>query len=136
NPQEIDKSWIELMKQFVGEHSGGLLFMAGPKHSGRLLTSSRTAEFGKILPVSFGDVGALEVAALLSTNQRSWPLKVVPANADNPVMRFYPERDETLRRWETLPGLVWSFRSTDARPTALVLVAPSDPPPRSVAATR
>ena len=37
NPQEFDQAWIELLKQFVGEHSGGLLFMAGPKHSGRLL---------------------------------------------------------------------------------------------------
>jgi hypothetical protein len=136
NPQEFDRAWIELLKQFVGEHSGGLLFMAGPKHSGRLLTSPRTAEFGKLLPVSFGDVGALEVAALLSTNQRSWPLKVVPANADNPVMRFYSEREETLRRWETLPGIFWSFPSKDARPTAQVLVEHGDPTLRSVEGSR
>ena len=25
NPQEFDQAWIELLKQFVGEHSGGLL---------------------------------------------------------------------------------------------------------------
>ncbi|HMC10270.1 MAG TPA: hypothetical protein VKH44_03230, partial [Pirellulaceae bacterium] len=136
NPQEIDRAWIELVKQFVGEHSGGLLFMAGPKHSGRLLTSPRTAEFGKVLPVSFGDVGALEVAALLSTNQRSWPLKVVAANADNPVMQFYPDREETARRWETLPGTLWSFPSHDARPTAQVLVEHSDPTLRSVEGPR
>jgi hypothetical protein len=136
NPQEIDRAWIELVKQFVGDHSGGLLFMAGPKHSGRLLTSPRTSEFGKVLPVSFGDVGALEVAALLSTNQRSWPVKVVPANADNPVMRFYPERDETLRRWETLPGIFWSFPSKDAKPTAQVLVEHSDPTLRSIEGSR
>jgi hypothetical protein len=136
NPQEFDQAWIELLKEFVDKHSGGLLFMAGPKHSGRLLTSPRTAEFGKVLPVSFGDVGALEVAALLSTNQRAWPLKVVPANADHPVMRFYPEREETLRRWETLPGIFWSFPSQDARPTAQVLVEHSDPTLRSVEGSR
>jgi uncharacterized membrane protein len=136
NPQEFDRAWIELVKQFVGEHSGGLLFMAGPKHSGQLLTSPRTAEFAKILPVSFGDVGALEVAALLSSNQRAWPLKVVPANADHPVMQFYPEREETLRRWETLPGIFWSFPSQDARPTAQVLVEHSDPTIRSALGSR
>jgi len=136
DPQEIDRPWIDLLKQFVGEHAGGLLFMAGPKHSGRLLTSPRTAEFAKVLPVSFGDVGALEVAALLSTNQRAWPLKVVPANADHPVMRFYPEREETLRRWETLPGVFWTFPSQDARPTAQVLVEHSDPTLRSVEGSR
>jgi hypothetical protein len=136
NPQEFDQAWIELLKQFVGEHSGGLLFMAGPKHSGRLLTNARTAELGKLLPISFGDVGALEVAALLSTNQRAWPLKVVPANIDHPVMRFYPEREETLRRWETLPGIFWSFPSSDAKPTAQVLVEHSDPTLRSVEGSR
>jgi hypothetical protein len=136
NPQEFDQAWIELLKQFVGEHSGGLLFMAGPKYSGRLLTNARTAEMGKLLPISFGDVGALEVAALLSTNQRAWPLKVVPANIDHPVMQFYPEREETLRRWETLPGIFWSFPSSDAKPTAQVLVEHSDPTLRSVEGSR
>ena len=136
SPQEFDTAWIELLKQFVGEHSGGLLFMAGPKHSGRLLTNSRTAGLGQVLPVSFGDVGALEVAALLSTNQRAWNMKVVPSNADHPVMRFYPDRDETLRRWETLPGIFWSFPSKDAKPTSQVLVEHSDPTLRSVEGSR
>ncbi len=136
SPQEIDRAWIDLLKQFVGEHSGGLLFMAGPKHSGRLLTSARTAEFGKLLPVAFGDVEALEVAALLSGNQRAWPLKLVAANADNPVMRFYPQQDETLRRWETLPGILWSFPCQDARPAAQVLVEHSDPTVRGALGAR
>jgi hypothetical protein len=136
SPQEFDREWIELLKQFVGEHSGGLLFMAGPKHATRLLTNARTSEFAKVLPVSFGDLGALEVAALLSTNQRPWGLKVVPANADHPVMRFYPEREETLRRWETLPGIFWSFPAQDAKPTAQVLVEHSDPTLRSSLGSR
>jgi hypothetical protein len=136
NTQEIDRAWIELLKQFVGEHSGGLLFMAGPKHSSRLLTSGRTAEFGKLLPVTFGDVGALEVAALLSGNQRAWPLKLVAANADNPIMRFYPQQDETLKRWETLPGILWSFPCQDARPAAQVLVEHSDPTVRGALGAR
>lgn len=136
NPQEFDQPWIELLKQFVGEHSGGLLFMAGPKHSGRFLTGARTSEFQKVLPVSFGDVGAMEVAALLTTNQRAWPLKVVQANADHPIMRFYPDRQETLQRWETLPGIFWSFPSQGAKPTAQVLLEHSDPTLRSVEGSR
>jgi hypothetical protein len=136
NPQEFDAPWVELLKSFVGEHSGGLLFMAGPKHSGRMLTSPRTAEMQKLMPVSFGDVGAFEVAALLSSNQRAWPLKVVAANADHPVMRFYPDRAETLQRWETLPGIFWSFPSQEPKPTATVLLEHSDPTLRSVEGSR
>jgi hypothetical protein len=136
NPQEFDKEWIELVKTFVGDHSGGLLFMAGPKHSGRLLTNPRTSEMGTVLPVSFGDVEALEVATLLSTNQRAWPLKTVPANADHPVMRFYPNQQETLQRWETLPGIFWSFPVEQPKPTATVLLEHSDPTLRSVEGSR
>lgn len=136
NPQEFDQAWVELLKQFVGEHSGGLLFMAGPKHSGRLLTGARTSEFQKVLPVSFGDVGALEVASLLSTNSRAWPLKVVQANVDHPVMRFYPDRQESLERWETLPGIFWSFPSKEPKPTAQVLLEHSDPTLRDVEGAR
>jgi hypothetical protein len=136
NPQEFDQAWMELLKQFVGEHSGGLLFMAGPKHSGRLLTNARTSGLAQVLPVTFGDVGALEVAALLSTNQRAWGLKVVPANVDHPTMRFYPDRQETLQRWETLPGIFWSFPCKDARPTSQVLIEHSDPTLRSVEGSR
>src|SRR6185295_17039464 len=125
-----------LLKDFVDKHSGGLLFMAGPKHSGRMLTSPRTAEMQKLMPVKFGDVGAFEVAALLSSNQRAWPLKVVAANADHPVMRFYPDRAETLQRWETLPGIFWSFPSQEPKPTATVLLEHSDPTLRSVEGSR
>ena len=136
NPQEFDKEWIDLLQNFVGDHSGGLLFMAGPKHSGRLLTNPRTSDLGKILPVSFGDVEAMEVASLLSTNQRSWPLKTVPANADHPVMRFYPDQQETLKRWETLPGIFWSFPSQEPKPASTVLLEHSDPTLRSVEGSR
>jgi hypothetical protein len=110
--------------------------MAGPKHSGRLLTNPRTSDLGKILPVSFGDVEALEVATLLSTNQRAWPLKTVAANADHPVMRFYPNQQETLQRWETLPGIFWSFPSLEPKPASTVLLEHSDPTLRSVEGSR
>ena len=136
HPQEFDKEWTDLLQSFVGDHSGGLLFMAGPKHSGRMLTNPRTAGLGKILPVSFGDVEALEVANLLSTNQRAWPLKTVAANADHPVMRFYPDQKETLQRWETLPGIFWSFPTLGPKPASTVLLEHSDPTLRSVEGSR
>jgi von Willebrand factor type A domain len=136
DPQEIDRAWIDLLQQFVGEHAGGLLYMAGPKHTNRLLMNSRTADFARLLPVSFGDFAALEVAALLSSNQRAWPLQVVPANGDHPVLQFYPAREESLRRWRSLPGVFWSFPCQQAKPTAEVLVEHSDPALASAAGAR
>jgi hypothetical protein len=136
NPKEFDAEWMELLKQFVGDHAGGLLYMAGPKFSDSMLTANRTAAFRDVLPVRFGDVGAMAVSNLLSTNSQSWPLKVAPTGMDHPVMTFFSDREQTLRRWETLPGIYWSFPSQEAKPTAQVLVEHSDPTLRSVEGSR
>jgi von Willebrand factor type A domain len=136
NPQEFDPAWITLLRQFVGEHAGGLLFLAGPQHTGSLLMDPRTASIAQLLPVSFGDLGALEVAALLATTQQPWPLHVAAASADHPVLRFFPDRDESLRRWESLPGVLWSFPAVAAQPTAQVLLEHGDPALRGVHGAR
>lgn len=136
DPKEFDTEWIDLVKQFVGEHAGGILYMAGPKFAGRFLAGQRTREMRDILPVRLGDVGAMEVAALLSTNSRAWPLGVVAANVDQPLMRFYPEPAETLSRWESLPGIFWSFPSQEPKPAARVLIEHSDPTLRRVEGSR
>jgi hypothetical protein len=137
DPQEFDKAWLELLKEFCGsQHAGGLLYMAGPKHSSAFLGSARTSALRDLLPVRFGDVGELELKNLLTTSQRAWPLRVVSANVDHPVMSFYPDRQETLRRWETLPGIFWSFPSLEPKPTAVPLVEHADPSLRSVEASR
>jgi hypothetical protein len=136
NPQEFDEPWIELLKKFASEHSGGVLYMAGPKYSARFLTGTRTNKLRDILPVRFGDLGATEVASLLSTNKQAWPLRIMSQHADHPVMSFYPDRQENLARWEGLPGIYWSFPALDAKPTTAVLVEHSDPTLRRVEGPR
>ncbi len=136
DPKEFDQSWMELLKQFAGEHAGGVLFMAGPKHAGTFLTSARTSGIRDVLPVRFGDVGELELRNLLTTSTRAWPMRMVAPNSDHPVLSFYPDRQETLKRWETLPGIFWSFPAQEPKPTALVLAEHGDPTLRTVEAAR
>jgi hypothetical protein len=136
DPKEFDQDWLKLLEEFVGNHAGGLLFMAGPKFTSSLLTNARTQALRSLLPVSFGDVGAMEVSSLLSVNSQAWPLRVAPTGMDHPVMTFFSDRQETLRRWETLPGIFWSFPAAEAKPTAQVLVEHSDPTLRSVEGPR
>jgi hypothetical protein len=136
DPRELDAAWVELLSQFVGEHGGGLLFMAGSKHTGQLLTGSKTAAVAHLLPVTFGDLQARQVDALLATTQRPWPMKVVPASGDHPLLRFFPDREQTVRQWESLPGVFWSFPCEGAKPTAQVLLAHGDPTLRGPAGGR
>lgn len=126
NPMEFDAEWIETLKTYVSEHSGGVLYMAGPKYTGQFLSNPRTREIAGVIPVRFGDVGSLEVMTMLSTNNRAYPVRVVAANSDHDMLRFYDDRQASLQRWESLPGIFWSFPAIGPKPTAQVLLEHSD----------
>ncbi|MED5584970.1 MAG: VWA domain-containing protein [Verrucomicrobiota bacterium] len=126
DPREFDEDGIALLKQFVREHSGGLLYMPGPVFAGRFLTNSRTKGLAELLPVELGDVGGMEVNSLLSPNNREWSLAVVASNADQPIMRFFNDVQQTLMQWKKLPGTYWSFPALRAVPAARVLIEHSD----------
>jgi hypothetical protein len=126
NPEELDPNWGALVREFVGERAGGLLYMAGPNHSSRFVASSNTGELAKLLPVRFGDLAAMEIAAIGASQQRAWPLHLAVANMDHPVLRFYPDANDTLRRWHSLPGVLWSFPASEAAPAATMLAEHSD----------
>ena len=127
NPTEFNEDLIDLFKNFVSEHSGGFLYMPGPVYAGRFLTDSRASGIKDLLPVSLGDVGSMEVSGLLSLNNREWPLTIVAANADQPIMRFYEDPQRTLDQWKKLPGTFWSFPALEAKPATRVLIEHSDP---------
>ncbi len=101
--------------------------MPGPVFGGRFLTGSQTAEISEILPVRLGDVGSMEVDGLLSSNDREWPLTIVAANTDQPIMRFYNDPQKTLIQWKKLPGTYWSFPALEPKPATRVLIEHSDP---------
>ena len=126
DPIEFDPAWIDLLKDFVGEHAGGVLYMAGPKFSGRFLGAPRTRTMRDVLPVRMGDVGAMEVANLLETNTRAFPLDVVPSNVDLPIMRFESDPQESLEQWGRMPGIYWSFPSEGPKPASRVLIQHGD----------
>jgi hypothetical protein len=89
-----------------------------------------------LLPVRMGDIGAMQVVTLLTSNSRSWPLDIVEANVDQPIMRFYPKAEATLARWKSFPGIYWSFPSKEAKPAARVLIEHSDPTLRQIEGSR
>jgi hypothetical protein len=136
NSDELPADWGELMRQFVGEHAGGLLIVAGPQHFSRLLALERTRELASMLPVTFADAASLQAATLLSAHERAWPMQLVPAAADHPAVRFSADREATLRRWESLPGAFSVFPCAGVRPTAEVLVEHGDPAVRTANGAR
>jgi hypothetical protein len=127
DPRDFDEAWINLLKEFGSRHAGGVLYMAGPKFAGRFLDNASTRGIRDILPVTFGDVGAMEVASLLAANSRAWPLGVVERNLDHDIMSFFGTPRENRDRWKTLPGIYWSFPAAHAKTLARTLVDHTDP---------
>ncbi|MCE9544601.1 MAG: hypothetical protein K8T25_03660 [Planctomycetia bacterium] len=126
DPAEFDEAWLKLLKEFVGDHAGGLLFMAGPKFSGRFLAEPKTHLIRDLLPVSLGDVARLDVEQLLDTNSRPWALGIVPSNVDHPIMRFNADPTRSLAMWQQLPGIFWSLPCDSAKPGARMLIERAD----------
>jgi len=131
NPQELSPAWIDMLKKFINEKGGGLLFVAGPKYSGDFLANPQLAGIRDLLPVKLGDLQENELQSLLSTNTREAPLKVLPQNVDQPLMMLHSSAAESRNIWGRLPGIYWSFPVAGPKETATVLIEHGDPAMRS-----
>jgi len=127
DPREFDEAWMDLLTEFVRDHSGGLLYMAGPSYTSRFLGGARTEKLREILPVRFGDLAAIDVESLLQSEDRDWPLGIVERSLDHPLMRFYPELNRSLDAWKLFPGIIWSYPVREAIPASTVLLEHTDP---------
>jgi uncharacterized membrane protein len=127
DPKEFDDAWITLLEEFSRNHSGGLLYMAGPSFTNRFLSGGQTSKIRSLLPVTFGDVAATEVASLLESDDQVWDLSVVEASLDHPIMRFESDMRRSMDVWKLFPGVVWTYPVRDAIPTASTLLEHSDP---------
>lgn len=128
NPREFNEIWIENLRTYIGEHGGGFLYMPGPKFATTFLGGIRTQGLKDLLPVKFGDIAALDVRELISSHTKEWPLHLVPANLDHPIMAFDPgDRPLNTAVWSAMPGIYWSFPAQAAKPATRVLVEHSNP---------
>lgn len=128
DPREFQPSWIELLRSFLGEQGGGLMYVPGPKYATQFLGGVLTRNIQDFLPVRFGDMGALDVKSLIASHTREWPLALVPAEMDHPMIRFdttNPALNEAV--WAAMPGIFWSFPNQGAKPATRTLIEHSDP---------
>jgi hypothetical protein len=127
DPREFDQAWIDTLKTFVSDHAGGLLFMAGPQHTARILTQFRTRSIRDLMPVNVDELTHMDVQLLVATYSRPWPLSITGTGADHAMMRLDDDPQINRRMWQAMPGIFWSFQARSAKPAASVLVEHSDP---------
>ncbi len=127
DPSEFNEAWIDGLRRFMGDHAGGLLWMAGPKFTPKFLSHYRTRGIRDLLPVRVEDVSAAGLTAVDKTATRSWRMEVTPAGLEHPLLRFVPEADLNRRLLEALPGVYQAFPALGPKPGALVLAEHGDP---------
>ena len=77
--------------------------------------------------MEFGDTAESEVKRLLESYRQEWKPRVVLQNLDHPVMNLNPDDSrQNLDRWNSLPGIYWSFPSNGPKPTTQVLLEHGD----------
>jgi hypothetical protein len=127
NPDEFDSDWMDLLADFAEKKAGGILYKSGPKFTETFLTLERTKRLREILPVDFKSSDETDITRYLqSANTSSSPLQIVIPNIDHPVMTFHQDRVENLQRWQSMPGIYWSYPAVRAKPTSRVLLEHSD----------
>jgi len=127
DPAEFNEAWIEALRQFLGDHAGGVMWVAGPKYTAKFLTIFRTRDMLELLPIRMGQLSALDIETLVMTHDKEWPLRITPAGVDHVMMRLDKDPAINRRMWEVMPGIYWSFPVRDAKPGAQVLIEHGDP---------
>ena len=128
NPQEFDRSWVQLLEDYCRYKAGGLLFVAGPQFTGEFVTMNRLRDIRDLLPVRLGDNEFIDsIQALASaTGDGAGQMLPVSHNLDHPAMSFRNDAAQTEQIWASMPGVYWNFPAIAAKPTARVLLERGD----------
>lgn len=127
DPREFDAAWAGLLKRFVGDHGGGLAFIASNKFTADFLTARELQPVAELLPVQVEREQLSIAEALSRVNQQDWPWLVTAAGYENPIFQLDPDPERNRRVWAAMPGFYWAQPVRALKPGATALAVHSDP---------
>lgn len=117
HPVELGEARMKLMREWVGELGGAIIFLSGPKNAPFRYTST---PLEPLLPVEINPT--LREEGWKARSRTPIALALTPAGEVSPLLRLDPDRGENRRLWAAFPGVRWTARVSRARPGAQVLV--------------
>ena len=127
DPREFDAAWAGLLKRFVGDHGGGLAFIASNKFTADFLTARELQPVAELLPVQIEREQLSIAEALSRVNQQDWPWLVTAAGYENPIFQMDSDPERNRRVWAAMPGFYWAQPVRALKPGATALAVHSDP---------
>ena len=122
DPKALGDANMKLIKEWVGELGGGLVFLAGSKNNPFRYAGT---PLEPLLPVSLDARLTEEQAAARS--REPIPLKLTTSGEYSPLLRLADGNLENRQIWNSFPGVRWTARVAGARPSAQVFLVDSNP---------
>ena len=124
----FDGQFVTMLEDFVGNHHGGLCYIASNKHSDEnLIGGGPFQPLANVLPVVL-DRRQIDIAERISRSVPvAWPVIPTAVGLDHPLLRFDGDTSVNLRVWQSLPGVYWSHPVYKLKPLGTALAVSSDP---------
>ena len=129
----FDGQFVNLLKEFVTEHNGGLCYIAGNKHTDETLMGKGLLKplADELLPVVLAPNSVNIAIRIREDRPSAWPVRLTSYGVEHPITRFGATDDETRRVWQVLPGQYWSHPVYKVKSGARVLAVSSNPVTRT-----
>jgi hypothetical protein len=129
----IDTAFTKLLDKFVGDHHGGLLFIASNKYSDQNLTSPQEslADLVAMLPVVLAPQTRNLAERIATGEPVAWQVLPTAIGLEHPALRLSANPQENFNLWRQLPGVFWAHAVQRIKPLANALCVSADPTLRS-----
>ena len=116
NPSYLSQSVMENVADFVKQRGGGLIVLAGPRHTP---LAFRGTPLESLMPIALGTASLPPAGAPLAA-----PIapRLTQLGASSPQLQLADSFDASLRAWRSLPPIYWMMEAPDIRPATRVLV--------------
>ena len=119
NPAYMSRPVLENLAAFVAERGGGLLFVAGPRHTP---LAYRDTPLENLLPIELSTARLPEQQRLTEDLFR---VSLTRLGMVSPQMQLSDTLAASLETWQNLPPIRWLLKAPDTRLAARVLVETS-----------
>ncbi len=119
NPAFMSRPILENLAAFVKERGGGVIFLAGPRHTP---LAYRDSPLEDLFPL---DLNTAQLPDEASLTEVSYGVQLTRLGLVSPPLQLIDESEANAVLWKNLPHLRWLLRAPDMRLAARILVETS-----------
>lgn len=128
---QLDELQVQLLERWVAEKAGGLVLVAGPVETPKLMGSragdTRLETIRGLYPVVFFSRKSATLSLSRTTSESPWPLQFTREGEEAEFLKLADDPQENERAWSAYPGNFGYFAVKDPKPGAKVYARFSDP---------